>query len=438
MGGRRNQSFAVDTRMLLVRGAAAARAGEVAEARRYLEQLLRAEPTPEEFVEACLWLGRISDDPADKRHYLEEILARRPGEPRARRDLAILDGRLQPEQIVDPDRLTPAEDRPQEAAARRYTCPRCAARLVFTPDGEALYCEHCGYGQVPEQSGQVMEQDFIVTMAQAAGHRQPVALLSFQCQGCAATFMLAPNTLSVTCPYCDATYSLDHGATAELIPPDGILPFAVDGAAAQKRVDGWLREQKLRGRALVHPLYLPAWTFDVGGAIHWSGERQTRSSTGPADPQGMVLAPEQEEGDYAIWLDDFPVAACHTLPPALTPLLQGYDFDAVVPFGPDYLAGWPAQTYQITVGDASLAARREAFQRHEERVRLALERLQQLRLSPANIDVFSYRLVLVPLWLAHYSTGGKRYVIAVNGQTGEVQGERPPQSVGRWLSRLLG
>src|SRR5690606_13474333 len=278
MGGRRNQSFAVDTRMLLVRGVAAARAGEVGEARRYLEQLLRAEHEPEEFAEACLWLSRISDDPAEKRHYLEEILARRPGEPRARRDLAILDGRLSPDQIVDPDRLAAADATTQEAEARRYTCPRCAARLVFTPDGEALYCEHCGHGQTPEQSGATAERDFIVTMARAEGHRQPVALLSFQCDGCAASFMLAPNTLSLTCPYCDATYSLGHGAAEELIPPDGIVPFRMDEAAAQKRVDRWLREQKVRGRALVHPLYLPVWTFDVGGAIRWSGYRQARQS----------------------------------------------------------------------------------------------------------------------------------------------------------------
>ncbi len=438
MGGRRNQSFAVDTRMLLVRGVAAARAGEVGEARRYLEQMLRAEHTPEEFVEACLWLSRISDDPAEKRHHLEEILARRPGEPRARRDLAILDGRLRPEQIVNPDQLAAADATAQEAEARRYTCPRCAARMVFTPDGEALYCEHCGYGQAQEQSGEAAEQDFIVTMAQAAGHRQPVALLSFRCDGCAASFMLAPNTLAVTCPYCDATYSLSHTAAEDLIPPDGIVPFAIDEAAAQKRVDRWLRKQKLRGRALVHPLYLPVWTFDVGGAIRWSGYRQTRQSRGPAARQETFQAPEREEGDYAILLDDFPVAACDTLPAALHPLLQGFDFDAVAPFRPEYLASWPAQTYEIAVSNASLAARREAFQRHEKKVRLSLERLQQLRLSPAQIDVYSYKLVILPLWLAHYEEGGKRYTVAVNGQTGEVTGEMPPASLGRRLSRLFG
>jgi hypothetical protein len=439
MGGRRNQSFAVDTRMLVVRGVAAARAGDLPEARRYLEQALRAEPEPEEYVEACLWLSRISSDTSEKRNYLEAVLARRTGEPRARRDLAILDGRLQPDQIVDPDRLAPADDAPQEAAAHRYSCPRCAARLVFTPDGEALYCEHCGYGQSPEQAGAIGEQDFIVTMAQAAGHRQPVALQSFECQSCTAAFLLAPSTLSFTCPYCDATYSLGSQETEELIPPDAILPLTVSEMQAQKQVDGWLRAKRLGGRALVRFLYLPLWTFDVGGAIHWSGYRYrpAQPASNAANWQEKSSVPERDEGDFAIFLNDLPAAACKTLPVALHPLFDTFDLTAAVPFRPEYLANWPAQTYQIAVGDASLAARREAFRRHEKHVRASLESLQQVQLSPAHIHILSYKLVLAPLWLAHYERGGKRYTVAANGRTGDVQGQAPPAGLGRWLSRLL-
>jgi hypothetical protein len=151
----------------------------------------------------------------------------------------------------------------------------------------------------------------------------------------------------------------------------------------------------------------------------------------------MVLMPEREEGDYAIYLDDFAVAACRTLPAALHPLLETFDLAAAVSFQPDYLANWPAQTYEINVGDASLAARREAFRRHERQIRFSLERLQQVRLSPAGIDILSYRLVLAPLWLGHYQHSGTRHTVAVNGQRGDLRGETPPGGLGRWLSRLF-
>lgn len=438
MGSRRNKSFAVDTRLLLVEGVAAARAGEYSAARRYLERLLRAEPEPDEFTEACLWLSRISSDAREKRDYLQEILARRPGEPRARRELAILDGRLQPDEIVDPDKLAAEAPTEQETTARRFECPRCAARLVFTPDGESLYCEHCGYGETPEQTGEVEEQDFIVAMARAEGHRQPVGTLTFQCDSCTASFFLAPTALSFTCPYCDATYSLSEGVTRSLIPPDSAIPFAVTEAAAQKQVDRWLREKGIGKRAIVHALYLPLWTFDAGGAIRWSGYRQVQRKPGRIDLEGPAFVPEREEGEYAVLLDDYAVAACKMLPAALHPLLRRFDFDAAVPFDASYLANWPAQTYEINVGDASLAARRAAFEKHEEKVRRSLARLQQVRLSPAHIDILSYKLLLVPLWLAHFEHDGKRYTVAVNGQTGAVLGEEPPRGLRGTLSQLFG
>jgi hypothetical protein len=435
MGRSRNQSFAVDSRLLLVQGEAAARAGDVAEARRYLERLLRAEHQPEQFVEACLWLSRLSTDESEKRRYLEEILAVRPGEPRARRELALLDGRLQPGDIVDPDRIAPAAGAVQESGARRFTCPRCASRLVFTTDGEALYCEHCGYGQAPLATTGAGEQDFIVTMARAAGHRQPVSLRALTCDGCTASFLLAPATLSLTCPYCDATYALAPDDVELLIPPDVIIPFATGEATAQRAVDGWVRERRLPGRALVRPLYLPLWTFDVGGAIQWSGFRQQRRNMQPIDMDGPLFEPVREEGEYAILLDNYPVAACKTLPEALHPLLQQFSWKDAVAFAPDYLANWPAESYEITVGDASLTARRAAFQQHEASVRRSLARLRRVTLSPAHIDILSYRLALVPLWLGHFQHEGKRHAVAVNGQMGAVMGEEPP-GLRRWLSRL--
>lgn len=188
----------------------------------------------------------------------------------------------------------------------------------------------------------------------------------------------------------------------------------------------------------MHALYLPVWTFDVGGAIRWSGYRQVQRTPGRIDVDGPAFVPQREEGDYAVLLDDYPVAASKMLPATLHPLLRRFDFDAAVPFEASYLANWPAQTYEINVGDASLAARRAAFKQHEDKVRRSLARLQQVRLSPAHIDILSYKLVLVPLWLAHFEHDGQRYTVAVDGQTGALLGEEPPRGLRGRLSRLFG
>ena len=45
----------------------------------------------------------------------------------------------------------------------------------------------------------------------------------------------------------------------------------------------------------------------------------------------------------------------------------------------------------------------------------------------------TFKHILLPIWMAAYKYGGKSYRFMVNGQTGEVQGERP-YSPGRSLS----
>jgi ribosomal protein S27AE len=134
-------------RDLLVRGIAAAKAGNKDQARFFLEKFLDEDPPIEMRVEAWRYLAELSDDMADKRDYIGRILTFDSTDGGARRALAVLDGRLDPADIVNPERLTPLVS-PETAAihGERLSCPRCGSgRLVAGPDGLTLVCEHCHY-----------------------------------------------------------------------------------------------------------------------------------------------------------------------------------------------------------------------------------------------------------------------------------------------------
>ena len=88
---------------LLVLGIGAARDGDREQARFYLEWVLRDDPQGDQLPEAWYWLSRITDDPAERRRCLTQALGARPSHPEARRDLAILDGCLRPDELNDPD-----------------------------------------------------------------------------------------------------------------------------------------------------------------------------------------------------------------------------------------------------------------------------------------------------------------------------------------------
>lgn len=117
------------SRDLLVHGIAAAKAKEFDEARRYLERALNTDPDFDQRSE--IYGGgteQISTDPVEQRRLVEDILANQPTESRARRKIAILDGRLKPDKIVDPDRI------PAPAAGERCGCQPLHLPQMRRPD----------------------------------------------------------------------------------------------------------------------------------------------------------------------------------------------------------------------------------------------------------------------------------------------------------------
>ena len=423
-----------DTRDLLVRGIAAARANSKDEARFYFKWVLRAsDAEAEQIIEAWRGLADVCDDPKEKRECLEHLLAYNPADPEARRGLALLDGRLKPEDVVDPDHL-PAPVAQPPPAVRRYVCPQCGGKMAFTPDGNALTCAYCGrrewLANVSGGGTPVEEQDFTIALATARGHTKPSAMCAIKCQGCGASFVLAPETISTTCAYCGSTYVAEQIETRELIEPEGIVPFVVNRDQALQAVLAWFRAEKLSLRGYPVPpngVYLPVWTFDVAGEVEWNCLQEENDVWLPAS------------GSRVIYENDLLVPASHTLSAALIDELNAFPLDNLVPYDTRYLVDWLAETYEIAVGDASLVARWRILDREKKAIPTTfLKPYKDLQTSSTRLTIESYKLILLPLWIAHYRMGGKQYTMVVNGRTGNLRGEKPVEGVRKILSGLLG
>ncbi len=417
----------------LTRGIAAARDRDVDEARFYLERALNSDPDHKQRVDAHYWLSEITDDPQQRRNYLEEILVHEPSHYVARRNLAILDGRLEPEQVVDPDQLA-EKYISSEVQSRRYICQRCGGGMAFTGNGRSLACGYCGNRQslmqALEQGALVPEEDFLLAMATAKGHTRPRALPGFHCDACGGDYLLSPQMLSLTCPYCSAVYVLDHPETHPIIPPEGIIPFMIDEKPATKAMRQWLKDQgmatgvrtqKLRG------LYLPAWTFDLSGQIPWTCLRHDGENWVPYSGRTLIVK------------NDLLVPATHSLPAEITTQLDEFDLTGLVPYDPGYLADWPAETYQIAATDAAMSARWKAIESAQGRVAEEIvESITNLKSGPANVLIESYRLVLLPLWITRYQWNGKMFGLAVDGQSARIWAEAPARGLRGFLNRVFG
>lgn len=436
-----------DAAMLLIQGVGFAQEGNSREARYYLERVLTSEPDTHQRAKAWLWLSRISDDPKEKQDFLEQILAYDLADPEARRDLAILQGRLKPEEIVDTTTAAAQPVARETAPAQPSSamlCPKCSGRMVYSAESGGLACPYCGY-QIAEPEGPaeaVEEHDFIATMLTARGHRWELPLeRTLQCGGCGAAFTLPAGRLSGACPFCGSPQVVAASASEGLIEPEAVLPFGLDAVRALAQSRRWIADQQFKPKDLEQkavfrqpqPVYLPFWSFDLGGAINWRAE----VNEGDSDSPRWVV----QTGQYPWSKLEVLVPAARTLAQEqLAAVLGSYDPGGLAPYSPDILSGWPAEVYTVPLDDASVEAHASGFEeaREECRRQMVPAGSRNATFGSAGLAIISFKLVLLPVFLVSYEYQGKSYPVAVSGSNGAVAGDVPRSRWQRALGGLFG
>jgi len=421
-----------EARRLLVRAVACIKGNEPDNARRHLEHALRLPATTQQKADAHFLLSLVSEEETEQREYLASSLGYDPGHYRARKALAILDGKLKDSEIINPDTFRPKTSQvPLQRDGHRFECPNCGGRLTYSPDGASLVCEQCDQDKASLRDGDLSEHDAIIGLAKAQGHQHATATQSFECKACGAVFLLAPEILALTCPHCSSAYSIIQSETRELIPPEGIIPFQLDEHAAEKAVKTWV-EKNARGESPpiieLTGIYLPAWTFDFNGEVRWTGYiQQDENTTIPVRDARFVR------------LDDVFVPGSRQVPDYFEELLLKFSAADVKPFSPDYTASWLAETYQIPLADAAVEARAVAFKLAKQIARRKdhLNKVRNLNFTSEGIVLQTYKLVLVPVWMGHYRLEQESYPCLVNGKTGLVMASKPPGVFKKFVNWLL-
>ena len=417
-------------RELLKSGIIEAKAGHQESARRYLDRAVYISNEHDVLAESWFWMSQVVDDPAEKRKALENCLAHDLQHARARRALAILNGKLKADEIIDPDRLPPAPEGLRAADAERFMCPKCGGRMSFAPDGQSLLCEYCSRNQrFSAQPGSADEKDFIIAMATARGHGQPLDQQVFHCEGCGCEFILPPNQISSTCVYCGSPHVVDWESEEELLAPDGIIPHAFDQKRTIKFLIEWVESNQIKPEKQVdlpRGAYLPLWTFDLGGSIDYVGETVADDSE---IQFGSGQARRIRVNDcYPVQVNDLPIPASRKLSAVFLKLIPTFELRGVRPYDPRYLANWPAEVYDIPMAEASLDARAQTWARYKHDLPSWLTPINVISTSSAKMTDESFRLNLLPVWVMEIPFGGREHLVLINGQNGAVASDLPEKS----------
>ena len=428
---------------LLRSGIVDAKAGHRESARRYFDRAVYISNDHDVLAEAWFWMSQVVDDAAEKRKALENCLANDLRHARARRALAVLDGKLKVDEIVDPDKLPSAPEGLHAANADRFMCPKCGGRMSFAPDGQSLVCEYCARNQkFAAQPGTANEKDFIIAMATARGHGKPLNQQVFHCEGCGCEFILPPNQISSTCVYCGSPYVVNWESEEQLLAPDGIIPHAFDQQRAMKHLIEWVERNKIKPEKKVEfprGVYLPLWTFDLGGALDYVGEKADDSEIQFGRKYQKMI---RVKDSYPVQINDLPIPAARKLSAVFLKLIPTFELKAVKPYEPGYLVNWPAEVYDIPMAEASLDARARGLARYKSELPVLLEPVRLISASSANMTVDSFRLNLLPVWMTELPFDGREHLVLINGLNGEVKSDLPEKShksggLMEWLGDLL-
>ncbi len=410
---------------LLRTGIIEAKTGNPESARRYLDRAIYMSGSHDVLAEAWYWMGEVTTDPVEKRKALENCLAHDLRHSRARRALAIIDGKLKADEVINPDKLRPAPDGLRQADAQRFMCPKCGGRMSFAPDGHGLVCEYCTRNQTLGAGVQTAypagEKDFIVAMATARGHGKPLQEQVFHCIGCGAEFILPPKQISASCVYCNSPHVVSLEKTKDLLAPNGIIPHVFDQKRAVKLLIDWVEGNNFKPEKQVElprGLYLPLWTFDVGGAIDYTYEiiETENEMFGGRGQQKVTRFSDQ----YPVMVDDLPLPASRKPSAVFLKLIPTFDTKSIKPYDPRFLANWPAEIYDVPMADASLDARSQAYTKYKRDLPHLINNMNIVHTSSANLVIESFKLNLLPVWMTELPFDGREHLVLINGQSGIV------------------
>lgn len=334
----------------------------------------------------------------------------------------------------------------------RWPCDSCGADLRFAPGQTELVCDHCGHTQaIPramrEEATRAMGEHDLTRGLK--GDLAPGAMEEPQttkCPNCGALVEFSGAEHASQCPFCATPVVIGTGTNRQ-IKPQALIPFQLDERTARAAMAKWLGrlwfapnglvDYARKGRAM-SGLYVPYWTFDAATRSSYSGQRgtyyyETRMVTVEVNGKRQQRQEQVRKtrwqsvsGRVARAFDDVLVLASQSLPHGYTQGLEPWDLGALEPYRPDYLAGFIAEGYTISLSDGNGTAHQIMAQVISGDVARDIGGDEQ-RIGQINTDYSAetFKHILLPVWLAAYKYNGKTFRFVVNGQTGKVQGERP-------------
>jgi len=333
-----------------------------------------------------------------------------------------------------------------------YQCPACTAPLRFDGISGKLQCDYCGSNFEVSYMESLMaerEEKAVEASEKAAADdgswdtgdlssdwgEDAVGMKTYSCPSCGAELICDATTAATSCPYC-GNPTVVPGQFSGMLKPDFVLPFKITKEEAiaklkahykgkfflPKRFSDENSIQEIKG------VYVPFWMFDgeASGSAQYAATRTTVYTRGDTEYTDTYHYQVYRSGKVVF--EKIPVDASSKMDNDYMDSIEPFDYSELKPFSTAYLPGFLADKYDVSVEDSVERADERAKQTISDALydsalvgyHTCVRERETVQLHRGKVHY-----ALLPVWMLSTEWNGKRYMFAVNGQTGKTVGDLP-------------
>ncbi len=320
-----------------------------------------------------------------------------------------------------------------------YKCPFCGGDVIFDSSTQKMRCSYCkNVFDIDKLTSENLESEDTssdkASGANSWNDDDKSVLCTYICSSCGGEIIAGKDAITSSCPFCGSHVTITDNLSGDY-KPDLIIPFKLGKEDAKSRLRLHMKGKHLLSKAFtsnhhidkITAVYTPFWLFDTtaNASINYDAVNTTTWSD---DEYDYV-----KKDYYNIYtrgkLSFEHMAACATskIPLSFMESIEPFDFSTAVPFKTPYLTGYLAERYNIDTGTCLSREMKRIKNSTTSAIGSTITDYMNVYVNNADIKLANCTAyyALYPVWLLSTSYKGKKYLFAMNGQSGKLVGDLP-------------
>ena len=339
-----------------------------------------------------------------------------------------------------------------------YKCPSCGGAIEFDSHSQKMKCPYCDtefdletLKKYDEQLSREAEQKDDISDWQTDPGKQwqegeTDGMNVYTCQSCGGEIVSDENTGATSCPYCGNPVILTERFRGAL-RPDMVIPFKLDKKAAKEAYYKHIKGRPLLPKVFrrenhideIKGIYVPFWLFDadVAADARYKATKVRTWSDSDYDYTETSYYSVDRSGNMSFV--SVPVDGSSRMPDDLMESIEPYKVADAVEFQTAYLSGYLADKYDVDAQQSTDRARERMKESAQDVLRDTVKGYASVIPENTNVRISGgdAKYALYPVWILNTTWRGKKYIFAMNGQTGRMTGDLPVDN-GAYTRWLLG